>query len=64
MRARVVTVSSTHSTLVSFTDMRPPRSQPIPKARCITSETKQVLIMPCTTMSGKPRACAASRSVW
>jgi hypothetical protein len=63
-RARAVTRSSTHNTFTSFTDMRPPSSQPIPNSSCITWETKQVVIIPWTTMFGKPSCCAASRSVW
>ena len=57
------TVSSTQSTLVSLTDIRPPSSQPIPKWSCMTCETKQVDIMPWTTMFGKPSFFASSRSV-
>jgi hypothetical protein len=59
-----VTDSSTHSTFVSFTDIFPPSIHPMPKASCITCATKQVDIIPCTTMLGNPKLRACSRSVW
>ena len=63
IRPCTLTVSSTQSTLVSFTDMRPPRSQPSPKWSCISCDTKHVDIIPCTTIVGKPSFFACSRSV-
>ena len=63
MRARAVTASSTQSTFVSFSDMRPPSRKPRPKASSITCAAKQVDIIPCTTMFGKPSFFACSASV-
>ena len=53
--------SSTQSTLVSLSDMRPPSRKPRPKASSSTCAAKQVDIIPCTTMFGKPSFAPARR---
>jgi hypothetical protein len=47
-----------------LTFILPPASQPAPKRSVIISDRKQIDIIPCTTMSGKPHLIAASLSLW
>jgi len=58
------TVSPIHKMFTRLTAIFPPQYHPSPKRRVMSSDKKQMGIIPCTTTSGKPSFNASSRSVW